>query len=58
MSEFLTLQEAADRLSVTPRTIRKQIRDGNLLGYYLGRQILRVKAADVDALLTPKSDLL
>lgn len=44
------MAEAAERLKVNPRTIRRRIADGTLRAYRLGPRQLRVDVADVDAL--------
>lgn len=52
-SRYITLAEAAERLSVTERTIRNLIARGQLPGYRLGSRTIRVQPADVDTLLVP-----
>jgi excisionase family DNA binding protein len=47
------LAEAAARLGVHPRTIRRHIASGSLTGYRLGSRLIRVDASEVDALLRP-----
>jgi excisionase family DNA binding protein len=52
--KWITIADAAERLSVSPRTIRRFISDGRLPGYRIGGprgRLLRVEQADVDALL-------
>ncbi len=49
---LLTQQQTADQLQVSPRTIRYWIAQGRLPAYRVGAQI-RIKAADVDAMLRP-----
>ena len=51
--QFLTLAEAADRLNVCTRTVRRLIADGTLVGYRLGSHLIRLDPAQVDALLCP-----
>ena len=51
--DLLTIESAADMLAVHPRTIRRYIDAGDLPAYRLGPRQIRVKRADVDALLTP-----
>lgn len=36
MDEFLTVQEVADRLKVTPLTVRRWLNKGELVGIQLG----------------------
>lgn len=50
---WLTLQEAADRLGITERSVRNFIARGDLPGYRLSTRSVRVDANDVDALLRP-----
>lgn len=52
-ADTLTLAEAAARLGVNPKTIRRQIAAGNLRAYRLGTRAIRLRPADVDALLRP-----
>lgn len=47
---LISVAEAAERLKVNPRTIRRRIADGTLRAYRLGPRQLRVDVADVDAL--------
>lgn len=48
--EWLSTQDAARRLGVTPRTLYRFIDLGDLPAYRLGR-VIRLKAADVDAFI-------
>jgi len=50
---MLTIAEAADRLHVHSRTIRRRIADGSLSAYRVGPQLIRLDPAEVDALLRP-----
>jgi excisionase family DNA binding protein len=50
---YITIQDAADRLAVGPRVIRRMIATGELPGYRLRTKVIRVRADDVDALLRP-----
>lgn len=49
----LTIPEAAVRLRVSAKTIRRRIADGSLTGYRVGPHLVRLDAAEVDALLRP-----
>jgi excisionase family DNA binding protein len=53
VSKYLTLAQAAELLGVHTRTIRRRIADGQLRAYRLGPRLVKVAAADVEALLTP-----
>lgn len=48
--EWLSTQDAARRLGVTPRTLYRFIDLGDLPAYRLGR-VIRLKADDVDAFI-------
>ena len=50
--QWLTRAEAAARIGVNPRTIDRRIAEGMLQAYRTG-PLIRVKAADVDALMVP-----
>lgn len=52
-STYLTLAEAAEVLGVGNRTIRRRVAEGQLRAYRIGPRQIRVKADDLDALLTP-----
>lgn len=51
--ELIGLQEAADRCGVCYRTIRRWIANGDLDAVRVGRKLLKVDAAAVDALKQP-----
>ena len=48
--DWLSTQEAARRLGVTPRTLYRFIDVGDLPAYRLGR-VIRLKAADIDTFI-------
>lgn len=48
--DWLSTQEAARRLGVTPRTLYRFIDVGDLPAYRLGR-VIRLKAEDIDAFI-------
>lgn len=50
---YLTLDDAAIRLGVSIKFLRRRISDGELPGYRVGRRAIRVNATDVDALARP-----
>lgn len=50
---YVGIVEAAIYLDVAPKTIRKLIADGKLPAYRIGQRVLKVKIADLDAVLTP-----
>jgi excisionase family DNA binding protein len=49
----ITIDEAARRLDVCSRTVRRYVADGRLTGYRLGPYLIRLDADEVDALLRP-----
>ncbi len=48
--ERLIVTEVAERLRVSPGTVRRMVRNGELAGVKIGRQIL-IKASEVDRVL-------
>ncbi|WP_194522390.1 helix-turn-helix transcriptional regulator [Cellulosimicrobium sp. JZ28] len=50
---YLTLDDAAERLCVTRRTLDNYIADGALQAYRFGPRLVRVRWVDVEALLVP-----
>ncbi|MDQ1306118.1 MAG: hypothetical protein QG671_1950 [Actinomycetota bacterium] len=51
--ELIGLQEAADRCGVCYRTIRRYVASGRLNAVRVGPRLLKVNAADVEALKLP-----
>lgn len=51
---FLSLREAADYVSADPRTIRKQIAEGELTEYRLGR-VIRIDIAELERNMRPNA---
>lgn len=52
-NELVTVAEAALALRVTDRCIRGWIADGTIPAYRIGDKAIRIKRADLDALLRP-----
>lgn len=51
---WVTLNEAAEYLNVVPHTVRRYIAAGQLPAYRLaGRQTIRIKVEDLDAMMRP-----
>jgi excisionase family DNA binding protein len=50
---WIGLEDAAGLLGVHPRTVRRLIASGELEGRRLGTRLVRVREADVQALLEP-----
>jgi excisionase family DNA binding protein len=46
--QFESIDAAAQRLSLNPRTIRRAIADGRITGYRVGTKTIRVDSAQVD----------
>ena len=51
--EYLTVTEAANLVRVSPSTIRRWIREGNLPAYRLGPRRVGLKRDDLATLVTP-----
>lgn len=51
----MTVQNVADYLGVTPKTVFTMIADGRLRAYKLGPRVLRLRRSEVDAALTPSA---
>lgn len=50
-ARFITVQEAADMMTVSHMTVRRMIGSGRLRGYKFGRGSIRVRRNDVHALI-------
>jgi excisionase family DNA binding protein len=50
---YESLVEAAERLGVSTKTLRRRIADGSLTAYRLGPHLIRLDPAEVDALARP-----
>ena len=50
---FITIEETAELLRVTDRTIRHMIADGRLKAYHLGPRIIRFRLSEVESALQP-----
>ena len=48
----LTVREAAERLAVDPKTIRRLVQNGELRAVRVGSRSVRIPASDIDAFLT------
>ena len=49
---YESVGEAAGRVGVSTKTVRRWIASGQLAGYRMGPRLLRVDPDDVDAMLT------
>ncbi len=52
-AQYETITDAARRLGVNPRTIRRRIAEGRLTAYRFGPTLIRLDPAEVDGLLRP-----
>ena len=50
---YVSLDDAAEHLDVSVRTLRRFIASGDLTGYRAGKKIIRVDLNEVDAMLRP-----
>lgn len=50
---YCSINEAADYLGVTERTVRPMIADGRLVGYRMGRRFIRLDLNEIDAAMQP-----
>ena len=53
---FVGIPEAATYLDVTTKTVRRMIARGELQAYRLGKRLIKIEVADLDALMTPIGD--
>lgn len=53
---WATIQQAADYLGVSTRTIRQMISDNRLRGYRNGARFIRLDLNEIDAALQPMGD--
>jgi excisionase family DNA binding protein len=51
--QLISIADAATRLDVNPRTIRRRIADGTITGYRVGARMVRVDVDELDKLLRP-----
>ncbi len=51
--QYVSIEDAANLLGCSTRTIRRLIASGELTGFRLGKRMLRVNLADVQATLRP-----
>lgn len=52
-SGYVTPEEAAEYLAVSPRTLRRMAAEGKVRAHRLGPRLVRYARADLDAALTP-----
>jgi excisionase family DNA binding protein len=51
--EYVTVQEAAEALAVSEKSVRRWIDDGKLLAYYAGPRNVRIKRGDLNKIINP-----
>ncbi len=51
--QYETIAEAAARVGVSGKTIRRRMAEGRLTGYRFGPTLIRLHPSEVDALLRP-----
>ncbi|MEY1676474.1 helix-turn-helix domain-containing protein [Gordonia sp. ABKF26] len=51
MSPFVSIQQAADHLSVSPKTVRRWIGDGRLTAHRAGPRLIRIPTAELDRMM-------
>ncbi|GAA1276896.1 hypothetical protein GCM10009589_34180 [Arthrobacter pascens] len=54
---MLTVREAAEYLRVTPETVRRRVRSGDIPACKLGQRAVRIRRADLDNIIAPATDL-
>ena len=50
---YLSLEEAAEVMSLSVKTIRRRIADGTIPAYQCGRRPIRIRLDDLEAALRP-----
>ena len=53
----MTVRDAAERLAVDPKTVRRLVQRGELRAVRVGNRSLRILASDIDAMLAAKESL-
>jgi excisionase family DNA binding protein len=48
---YISVTDAAERMSVSEKTIRRWISIGTIPGYRCGKRVIRIKLEDLDAAL-------
>lgn len=51
--QMVTIDQAADFLSCSPRTVRRMISRGEITGFRIGSHMLRIDLAELEAQLRP-----
>jgi len=53
-STYISIDDAASRLGVHSKTVRKWVAAGHVPAYRLGPKVLRIKLADLEAMVERK----
>jgi len=49
--DYASIEEAAERLGCSQRTVRRMIAAGEIAGYRLGKRLLRIDLAELDSIM-------
>jgi excisionase family DNA binding protein len=52
-TQYVTLAEAAELMSVSVKTLRRRIADGTIPAYRCGRRVIRIRVADLQRAFCP-----
>jgi excisionase family DNA binding protein len=52
-TQYVTLAEAADLMSVSVKTLRRRIADGTIPAYRCGRRVIRIRVDDLERAFCP-----
>lgn len=50
---YVSIEEAADIMSLSTRTIRRRISDGTIPAYHCGRRSIRIRLDELQAAMRP-----
>ena len=53
LGPYMSVNAVAEYIDVDPRTVRQMIADGRLKAYRLGRRVIRLRRAEVEAAFEP-----
>lgn len=53
LGPYMSVNAVAEYIDVDPRTVRLMIADGRLKAYRLGRRVIRLRRAEVEAAFEP-----
>jgi excisionase family DNA binding protein len=55
-SDLLTIREAAEILRLSPESVRRRVRAGTIPACKLSQRAVRIRRADLDAIIEPAPD--